>query len=263
MIQYSDRHWRYLMRLITRRTLLFTEMTMDKALVWNARDLSSFLGHNTVEYPLALQLGGNDPERLGEAVSLAEAYGNYQQINLNSGCPSCKAKKAGFGAELMLEPSLTRRIVHEMVRRSNHTEITVKCRLGVVPGRESWEELVEYIHAVRDGGVRHVIVHARTCLLKGLTPAQNRSIPPLRYNDVHELVNLFPEMTFTINGGIRSLDEARSHLGWCSSTSSSSNSSSGSNEDSGCVGGGNGASSWPYAVHGVMMGRCCSIKTSL
>ena len=240
---------------------------MDKALVWNARDLSSFLGHNTVEYPLALQLGGNDPQLLGEAVSLAESYGNYQQINLNSGCPSCKAKKAGFGAELMLEPTLTRQIVHEMVRRSNHTEITVKCRLGVVPGRESWDELVEYIHAVRDGGVRHVIVHARTCLLKGLTPAQNRSIPPLRYNDVHDLVQLFPEMTFTINGGIRTLAEARVHLGWGNSGNSSGSSSSNdghfdSASGSGGAGGAGGISSssssaspWPYAVHGVMMGR--------
>lgn len=201
------------MRQITRKTLLYTEMTMDSALNWNPLNLEQFLGHDGVEYPLALQLGGCDPIKMGAAAYLAESYGAYESINVNCGCPSNRAKKCGFGAELMLEPETVRKIVHEMKRTITHTEVTVKCRLGVT-NRESWEELKEFIHAVSEGGVKHVIVHARTCILSGLSPAQNRTIPPLRHDDVHKLVEEFPEMKFTINGGIRTFQEARDHLGW-------------------------------------------------
>lgn len=186
---------------------------MDSAINWNPENLQPFLGHNEVEYPLALQLGGSDPKSMGAAAYLAESYGIYESINVNAGCPSNRAKKCGFGAELMLEPDLVRRIVYEMKRVVSRTDITVKCRLGVT-NRESWDELVEFIHAVKEGGVNHVIVHARTCVLKGLSPAQNRTIPPLRHDDVHKLVKEFPEMKFTINGGIKSFSEARDHLGW-------------------------------------------------
>ena len=201
------------MRQITRKTLLYTEMTMDSALNWNKSNLEPFLGHDKIEYPLALQLGGCDPKSMGEAAYLAESYGAYDSINVNAGCPSNRAKKVGFGAELMLEPDLVRRIVHEMKRVVTHTDITVKCRLGVT-NRESWDELIEFIHAVSEGGVRHVIVHARCCVLSGLSPAQNRSIPPLRHDDVHRLVEAFPEMKFTINGGIKTFQEAKEHLNW-------------------------------------------------
>ena len=201
------------MRQITRKTLLYTEMTMDSALNWNKSNLEPFLGHDKIEYPLALQLGGCDPKSMGEAAYLAESYGAYESININAGCPSNRAKKVGFGAELMLEPDLVRRIVHEMKRVVTHTDITVKCRLGVT-NRESWDELIEFIHAVSEGGVRHVIVHARCCVLSGLSPAQNRSIPPLRHDDVHRLVEAFPEMKFTINGGIKTFQEAKEHLNW-------------------------------------------------
>ena len=213
MIQWSDRYWRYLMRQITQKTLLYTEMTMDSALKWNKSNLEPFLGHNKIEYPLALQLGGCDPKSMGEAAYLAESYGAYESINVNAGCPSNRAKKVGFGAELMLEPDLVRRIVYEMKRVVTHTDITVKCRLGVT-NRESWDELMEFIHAVSEGGVRHVIVHARCCVLSGLSPAQNRTIPPLRHDDVHRLVEAFPEMKFTINGGIKTFQEAKEHLNW-------------------------------------------------
>lgn len=205
------------MRQITRKTLLYTEMTMDSAINWNPENLQPFLGHDDVEYPLALQLGGSDPKSMGAAAYLAESYGVYESINVNAGCPSNRAKKCGFGAELMLEPDLVKRIVYEMKRVVARTDITVKCRLGVT-NRESWEELVEFIHAVKEGGVNHVIVHARTCVLKGLSPAQNRTIPPLRHDDVHKLVQEFPEMKFTINGGIKSFSEARDHLGWVTVT---------------------------------------------
>jgi len=201
------------MRQITRETLLYTEMTMDAALNYNSQKLDAFLGHDEIEYPLALQLGGCDPKSLGAAAYLAEGYGAYESINLNAGCPSNRAKKAGFGAELMLEPDLVKEIVHEMKRNVTHTDVTVKCRLGVTD-RESWENLKEFIHVVSEGGVRHVIVHARTCVLKGLSPAQNRTVPPLRPEVVHDLVREFPEMKFTINGGIRTFSDAKRHLGW-------------------------------------------------
>jgi tRNA-dihydrouridine synthase A len=200
MIQWSDRYWRYLMRQITKDTLLYTEMTMDAALNYNSQSLEPFLGHDEIEYPLALQLGGCDPKSMGEAAYLAESYGAYESINLNAGCPSNRAKKAGFGAELMLEPELVRKILSEMKRTVTHTDVTVKCRLGVT-NRDSWEELKEFIHSVSQSGVRHVVVHARICILAGLSPAQNRTVPPLNHQMVYDLVNEFPEMRFTINGG--------------------------------------------------------------
>ena len=250
------------MRQITRKTLLYTEMTMDSAINWNPENLQPFLGHDEVEYPLALQLGGSDPVKMGAAAYLAEGYGIYESINVNAGCPSNRAKKCGFGAELMLEPDLVKRIVYEMRRVVARTDITVKCRLGVT-NRESWDELVEFIHAVKEGGVNHVIVHARTCVLKGLSPAQNRSIPPLRHDDVHKLVQEFPEMKFTINGGIKSFSEVREHLGWadgmteaksndysmlyCANANKRTKLNVASSEAT--------SESRSYPVHGVMIGR--------
>ena len=119
------------MRQITSKTLLYTEMTMDAALNWNKHNLGQFLGHDNIEYPLALQLGGCEPKSMGEAAYLAKCYGTYESINVNAGCPSNRAKKAGFGAELMLEPELIKQIVHEMKRVVTDVDITVKCRLGV------------------------------------------------------------------------------------------------------------------------------------
>ena len=123
-------------------------------------------------------MGGCVPEILGEAAYLCESFGSFCEINLNCGCPSQKAKKAWFGAELMLYPSLVTSILLAMNRRVTHTDISVKCRIGVT-GRDSYDELVEFVHAVKAGGVRHMIVHARCCVLRGLSPAQNRSVPPL------------------------------------------------------------------------------------
>eukprot|EP01039_Chlorochromonas_danica_P008149 gene8151-8991_t len=211
MMQWTDRHWRYFMRLITNHTLLYTEMIMDNALIHNPENLEPFLGHHQDEHPLAVQLGGNDPERLAEAAQLVDSYQTFHEINLNSGCPSNKAKKGGFGAELMLDPDLVRRIVYEMKRRVIHAEVTVKCRMGVT-GRESFQDLVDYLHSIRNGGVRRVILHARNCILKGLSPAQNRNVPPLQYEAVHRIVKLFPDMQFILNGGIVSFDQASNHL---------------------------------------------------
>lgn len=210
MMQWTDRHWRYFFRLISKKTLLYTEMIMDNALVHNPHT-EYFLGHSMEEHPLAVQLGGNDPDKLGEAAAICERYYPFHEINLNSGCPSNKAKKAGFGAELMLEPELVRRIVYEMKRRVTSIPITVKCRLGVT-GREGWNDLLDYIHAVRAGGVQRMIIHSRHCVLKGLSPAKNRVIPPLHYEWVHRLVGLFPDMQFVLNGGITSMEQYNEHM---------------------------------------------------
>lgn len=217
MIQWTDRHWRFFFRGISRHTLLYSEMISANAIVYNANQLDNFLGHAVVEEPLAVQLGGNDPEKLAEAAYLAQQYRppsshGFQEINLNAGCPSNKAKKQGYGAELMLEPDLIRRILHAMVRRATSSEITLKCRIGVNPGPHSFEDLCHLMREVEYSGVRKVVVHARLCELHGLSPAQNRTVPPLHPELVHRLASLFPSLRFTLNGGIQSLEEAAQHV---------------------------------------------------
>ena len=242
MIQYTDRHWRYLFRAISSHTTLYTEMTMDTALTYNPTNLDDFIGYSKgVEDPLVIQLGGSDPVSLSEAAYMCESYGDFEAINLNckltntylynthvhythinfirlyliyaiGGCPSNKAKKAGFGAELMLEPELVQRILYAMKRKVTHTDITVKCRIGV-SGKETFDDLVEFILMLNSVGIKHVIIHARSCVLRGLSPAQNRSVPPLNYEWVHKLVLLFPDMKFTLNGGITTFDSAITQLG--------------------------------------------------
>jgi len=216
MIQYTDRHWRVFFREFSKKTLLYTEMTMDGALTYNPTKLNNFIGHNSIEHPLAIQLGGNDPNRLSEAAYLCESYANFNEININCGCPSNKAIRTGFGGELMLEPNLVREIVSQMKRKVTHTDITVKCRIGVYKNdfihRDTWENLVEFIDSIKAGGVNHVYVHARTCILSGLTPAQNRNVPPLHYEVVHKLVETFPDMKFTLNGGVKSFEEGTIYI---------------------------------------------------
>ena len=240
MIQWTDRYWRYYFRLISRKTLLYTEMVMDNAIIYNSKNLDPFLGHNDVEHPLAIQLGGCNPTRLGEAAYLCETYSNFHEINLNCGCPSNKAKKAGFGAELMLDPELVRQITHEMKRRATSTDITVKCRLGVT-GKDSFDDLVQFITSVKATGITKIILHARSCVLKGLSPAQNRSIPPLHPELAHNIVKLFPDMQFVLNGGLKDFETCKKHLGWINQ-SPTDNSSEEENE-------------FFPPVHGVMVGR--------
>eukprot|EP01038_Epipyxis_sp_PR26KG_P012939 gene12939-17347_t len=212
MIQWTDRYWRFLMRQITQHTLIYTEMTMDNALIYNPTNLEDFIGHDSVEHPLALQLGGNNPEMLAEAAALCESYSNnnFYEINLNCGCPSNRAKKVGFGAELMLDHDLLRQILKSIKRRIQ-TNLTVKCRIGVIPDKDSYHELIEFMNVLYECDIKHVIIHARKVVLRGLSPAQNRTIPPLFHDTVHHLAALFPDMTFTINGGLKSLEEAQFH----------------------------------------------------
>lgn len=183
-------------------------MTMANALYYNPQSLDKFIGHDSnSEHPLALQIGGYDPEITGEAAYLASQFAQYHSINLNCGCPSNRARRAGFGAELMMEPEHTRKVVHAMTRRVTGTEITVKCRIGVLPDRPLFEHLVEFIEACRVGGVRKFILHSRNVVLRGLSPAQNRTIPPLQYDVVVQLAQHFKECSFVINGGIATFDQ--------------------------------------------------------
>jgi tRNA-dihydrouridine synthase A len=189
-------------------------MLMDSALVFNTdiNRLEDYLGFDKIiEPPVALQLGGNNPETLGRAVEIVERYGGYHEINLNCGCPSNKAKKVGFGAELMLEHDLVRQLVSTMKRRASSCDITVKCRIGT-NRNESWEQLLSFVRACRDGGIRKMVIHARICMLSGLSPAQNRTIPPLRYDVVHKLVAAFPDMRFILNGGLQSYEDIDNHI---------------------------------------------------
>ena len=215
MIQWTDRHFRYYFRLISKRTLLFTEMTQSSALFYNRSTLERYIGPpSTADDPLVLQLGGNDPAQMAEAAALATSFGTYHSVNINCGCPSNRALRAGFGAELMLDPDLTRQIVHAISRRCPSIDVSVKCRVGVDPERNKPEHLVEFVEACRSGGARHFILHARDVVLRGLSPAQNRSVPPLKYDEAFEIASRFPELSFTINGGIHSfeqVDEILSH----------------------------------------------------
>lgn len=259
MIQWTDRHYRFMMRQITRKTLLYTEMTMDTALIHNydpPSRLEPFIGHDAIEYPLALQLGGKNPETLAKATSICESFGEYHEINLNSGCPSKTAKSVGFGAELMWEPpDRIREIVYAMNRVATRTEITVKCRIGTTPGRSAeqgsgagyhWSDLERYVDAVRSAGTRRIVVHARTCVLRGLSPAQNRSVPPLQYDVVYRLAHAFPDMQFVVNGGVLSLDQAERLL-----TGTCADHCCGTNVETGTDVG----ASQPLPLHGCMIGR--------
>ncbi|KAE8913244.1 hypothetical protein PF005_g21920 [Phytophthora fragariae] len=221
MMDWTDRHYHFMMRMITKETLLFTEMVVDQTLLHQKKNLDYFLGHDPVEAPLALQLGGNSVEDLGAAAHLSQSYGGFCEINLNTGCPSALVSSRCFGARLMLEPERVRDICASMRRNvalaaeenpdRPAAEVTVKCRIGV-DDCDSYEELHHYVSTVANAGVRHIIVHARKCLLKGLSTKDNRTIPPLRYEVVYRLKQDFPELSFTLNGGVQSIQHARELL---------------------------------------------------
>jgi tRNA-dihydrouridine synthase A len=213
MMDYTDRHCRYFLRLLSPSALLYTEMITAAALVrGNARRLLDF---DATEHPVALQLGGCDPAELAAAARLGEAHG-YDEINLNCGCPSDRVKSGRFGACLMGNPELVAECV-EAMRTAVRVPLTVKCRIGIEPmpveGDDEYAFLTRFIATVAASGCDTFVVHARNAVLNGLSPKENREIPPLRYDIVRQLRKQFPALKFVLNGGIRTVDQVRSHLG--------------------------------------------------
>lgn len=207
MMDWSDRHCRYFHRLMTRKALLYTEMVTAPAIMFGPRE--RLLRFSPSEHPVALQLGGSDPAQLAEAAAIGEAFG-YGEINLNVGCPSDRVQEGRFGACLMAEPDLVARCVTAM-REQVRIPVTVKCRIGI-DDQDSEQEFQRFIDTVADAGCDVFVVHARKAWLKGLSPKENREIPPLDYERVYRLKAARPELTIVINGGINSIDECEAHL---------------------------------------------------
>jgi tRNA-dihydrouridine synthase A len=207
MMDWTDRHCRYFLRLISRRTLLYTEMVTTGALLHG--DAARLLDCHPDEHPLALQLGGSEPAELAACARLAQVRG-YDQVNLNVGCPSDRVQSGRFGACLMAEPQLVAECVFAM-NAACALPVTVKTRIGI-DDRDAYEDLVDFVTAVRGAGCRTFIIHARKAWLQGLSPRENREVPPLRYDVVHRLKADFPELEIVLNGGLRDLDNAAAEL---------------------------------------------------
>jgi tRNA-dihydrouridine synthase A len=207
MMDWTDRHCRYLHRLLSRRALLYTEMVTAPAVLNGGQD--RHLAFDAAEHPVALQLGGSDPEELSRATAVAATYG-YDEINLNVGCPSDRVQSGCFGAILMERPTLVADCVAAMIAASP-VEVTVKCRIGV---DDQVPEVVlpAFLSAISEAGVRRVTIHARKAWLQGLSPKQNRDVPPLDYPLVHRMKADFPHLHVSINGGIATLAEAKAQL---------------------------------------------------
>jgi tRNA-dihydrouridine synthase A len=207
MLDWTDRYYRYFARLITKHTLLYTEMVTTGALLHGNRE--RFLKFDPSEHPVALQLGGSDPSDLAVCSRMAEDAG-FDEVNLNVGCPSDKVQSGSFGACLMLEPGLVAECIDSM-QQAVSIPVTMKHRIGIDQD-ESYETLYHFVDRVSQTGCRSFIVHARNAWLQGLSPKENREIPPLHYETVHRLKSDFPQLEIIINGGIKSLDAAREQL---------------------------------------------------
>ncbi|MEL6167707.1 MAG: tRNA dihydrouridine(20/20a) synthase DusA [Pseudomonadota bacterium] len=208
MMDWTDRHCRVFHRALTGSALLYTEMVTAPALVRGGA--YHLLDHDACEHPVALQLGGSDPDELAKAARIGAEAG-FDEINLNVGCPSDRVQSGCFGAILMNRPELVADCVSAMAA-AQPREVTVKCRIGVDTQTPS-ETLPAFLDKIRAAGVRRVIVHARKAWLKGLSPKENRDVPPLDYPLVHAMKARFPDLHLSINGGITSLDDALAHLG--------------------------------------------------
>lgn len=204
MMDYTDRHCRYLMRLLTRRSRLYTEMVTSAALV-RGTDPERFLAFHTDEHPIALQLGGSDPAQLAQAARMAEDWG-YDEVNLNVGCPSDRVTSGRFGACLMAEPDLVADCVKAM-RDAVGIPVTVKTRIGI-DDLDTDQHLDTFVATVAAAGCDTFIIHARKAWLQGLSPKQNREIPPLNYPRVHRLKRTFPNLTLILNGGLKTPADA-------------------------------------------------------
>ncbi len=207
MMDRTDRHYRYFMRQITRHTLLYTEMVTSQAIKHG--DLERLIGFSEVEKPIVLQVGGDDPKDLAHCAKLAEDFG-YDEINLNVGCPSSRVQSGNFGACLMFDPDRVADCISAM-KAATKIPVSVKHRIGV-DDRDSYEEMVEFVKTVASAGCDRFSVHARKAWLQGLSPKENRDIPPLRYEDVHRLKRDFPELFIEINGGFVTLEQSLPQL---------------------------------------------------
>lgn len=207
MMDWSDHNCRFFWRLLTRQALLYTEMVTTGALIHG--DRARFLHFNDEEHPVALQLGGSDPKDLARCARWAQEWG-YDEVNLNCGCPSDRVQSGMFGACLMAKPELVADCVKAMVDNCD-IPVTVKHRIGI-DHMETYEELVGFIEPVAAAGCSVFIVHARKAWLQGLSPKENREIPPLNYPWVYQLKKDFPQLTIVVNGGIQTLQECQSHL---------------------------------------------------
>lgn len=207
MMDWTDRHYRYFARLISRRALLYTEMVTTGAVLHGDRE--RFLGYSAEEQPLALQLGGSNPQELAQCAALAEEAG-YAEVNLNVGCPSDRVQNNMIGACLMAHPALVGDCVKAM-QDACSTPVTVKHRIGI-NGRESYAELCDFVGTVHEAGCTSFTVHARIAILEGLSPKENREIPPLKYEVVHQLKRDFPQLEIILNGGLADLDVMQAQL---------------------------------------------------
>ena len=207
MMDWSDRHCRYFWRLLSKNALLYTEMVTTGALIHGDRE--GFLNFNAEEHPVALQLGGSDPSDLARCAAWAQEWG-YDEVNLNCGCPSDRVQSGMFGACLMAKPELVAECVRAMLAAVD-IPVTVKHRIGI-DHMESFEEMQHFVDTVAAAGCKTFIVHARKAWLQGLSPKQNREIPPLHYDWVYRLKAEHPNLEIVINGGINSLDKCREHL---------------------------------------------------
>ncbi len=207
MLDWTDRHCRYFLRLLSKHTVLYSEMVTTGALLYG--DAARHLDFDASENPLVLQLGGSNPQELAQCAKMGEQWG-YSEINLNVGCPSDRVQNNMIGACLMAHPQRVADCVRAM-REAVSIPVTVKHRIGI-NGHDSYQELVDFVGASAGAGCEHFIVHARIAILEGLSPKENRQIPPLRYDVARQLRQEFPALQFTLNGGIKTLAECEQHL---------------------------------------------------
>ena len=207
MMDRTDRHERFFLRSLSKKAYLYTEMINANAVLFgNQNELLKF---NECEHPLAIQLGGNDPIKLSEAATISESYG-YDEINLNVGCPSTKVQNGDFGAILMRNPNLVAKCV-KAIKNNVNIPVSIKCRIGVDDMDEE-KDLNTFIKKVSDSGCKVFIIHARKAWLKGLSPKENRNIPPLNYERVYKLKDEFPHLEIIINGGLENVEYSKNHL---------------------------------------------------
>ena len=207
MMDWTDKHCRYFYRLISKNVLLYTEMITAKAILHG--DKNRLLDYNANENPLVLQLGGSDPKEMADCALIAQDWG-YDEVNINVGCPSDRVLSGSFGACLMKEPDLVAKCVESMTRKCD-IPVTVKHRIGI-DDMESYDQLSDFVRRISEKGCQHFIVHARKAWLSGLSPKENRTIPPLNYPWVYQLKKDFSKLKFTINGGIANCEEIVKHL---------------------------------------------------